>query len=375
MLAFLFCFIAYLFIMLNLLRSSAQWLFRKPVLWAADQFSSAPKQSAVFESLSTLYHSITQKPGKKGLVLSIQPHVDRIVLFSDMHKGTGDGSDDFKTALPNYLAALDYYHAHQYHFINLGDSEELWENTLLGVMQAYPETFAAEKRFADRNAFTKIYGNHDLFWDNDPFAPLYLKKLFGKVLPIYGGIVLRIQGSSETLDIFCTHGHQGDQQSDGNAFSKWFVSYIWGPLQSFLRINPNSPSSNDDQKTAHNHMMYEWSALQSNTLLITGHTHQPVFQSLTHLERLYLRLEEATTSNDMPALQSILEEIPKRRQQYAFVNSSFKTMKPTYFNTGCCCFANGNITGIEIADGKIRLVKWSQSNGRQLLEEASLPIY
>jgi UDP-2,3-diacylglucosamine pyrophosphatase LpxH len=368
----IFCIIAYLFIMLNLFRNSAQWLFRKPVLWAASQFSSAPKETAVFDSLTHLYQSISTKPGKKGLVLPINLQSDRLVIFSDVHKGSGDGSDDFKSALPNYLMALDFYNTQRFHYVNLGDSEELWENTLIGVMQAYSQTFEAEKKFVERNAFTKIYGNHDLFWDNDPFAPLYMKKLYGKVVPIYSGIVLRVQGSKEPLDIFCTHGHQGDQQSDGNAFSKWFVSYIWGPLQSFLRINPNSPSSNEDQKTAHNHMMYAWSAQQSNTLLITGHTHQPVFQSLTHLERLYLRLEEATAQNNFPAIQSILKEIPRRRAQYGYVNTSFKSMKPTYFNTGCCCFANGTITGIEIAEGKIRLIKWSQPKGREVLEEADL---
>ena len=46
-----------------------------------------------------------------------------------------------------------------------------------------------------------------------------------------------------------THGHQGDLQSDGNWFSKWFVSDIWGPFQSYLRINPNTPANNDQLKT------------------------------------------------------------------------------------------------------------------------------
>ena len=31
---------------------------------------------------------------------------------------------------------------------------------------------------------------------------------------------------------------------------------------------------------------------------------------------------------------------------------------PCYFNTGCCSFPDGDITGIEIADGAIRLVRW-----------------
>jgi hypothetical protein len=30
-----------------------------------------------------------------------------------------------------------------------------------------------------------------------------------------------------------------------------------------------------------------------------------------------------------------------------------------YFNAGCCSFNNGDITGIEISDGRIRLVRWS----------------
>jgi hypothetical protein len=32
--------------------------------------------------------------------------------------------------------------------------------------------------------------------------------------------------------------------------------------------------------------------------------------------------------------------------------------RPCYFNTGCCCFADGDVTGLEIADGEIRLVRW-----------------
>ena len=50
-------------------------------------------------------------------------------------------------------------------------------------------------------------------------------------------------------------------------------------------------------------------------------------------------------------------------------------MKPGYFNSGCCCFDDGTITGIEIADGCIRLIKWSTINNipsRIVAEEALL---
>jgi hypothetical protein len=123
--------------------------------------------------------------------------------------------------------------------------------------------------------------------------------------------------------------------------------------------------------------MYDWSAAQEKTLLVTGHTHQPVFNSLTHLERLYQRLEKARTLNDEDALKKIEEEIPRRKREYDFVNQSFDKMKPTYFNSGCCCFDDGTITGIEISEGSIRLVKWSLVNGkpeRIVAEEEALKL-
>ena len=121
--------------------------------------------------------------------------------------------------------------------------------------------------------------------------------------------------------------------------------------------------------------MYDWSAAQKRLLLVTGHTHQPVFNSLTHLERLYLQLEKAQTLNDADALKKIQEEIPRRKREYDYVNQSFIKMKPSYFNSGCCCFEDGTITGIEIMDGNIRLIKWSLMNGkpeRLIAEEEKL---
>ena len=32
--------------------------------------------------------------------------------------------------------------------------------------------------------------------------------------------------------------------------------------------------------------------------------------------------------------------------------------KPSYFNTGCYAFLDGDVTRLEISDGEIRLVRW-----------------
>ena len=53
----------------------------------------------------------------------------------------------------------------------------------------------------------------------------------------------------------------------------------------------------------------------------------------------------------------------------------FLSLQPTYFNTGCCCFSDGEITGIEIEENCFRLIKWTRKDGdskRVILEEAPL---
>ncbi len=300
---------------------------------------------------------------------------ENLLFFLISIKAAENGADDFVLAEPNYMAALEYYNNNNFSLICLGDCEELWENTLGKVKDSYPKTFEAEKKFIQRKAFVKVLGNHDLYWGNDPFAWWQLKKIYGEDVKIYEGLILAVNISGRPFRIYCTHGHQGDAQSDGNWFSKFFVARIWAPFQAYLRINPNTAAYNNEKKSLHNEIMYEWSAVQKDTLLITGHTHQPVFVSLTHIERLYRELQRAKANNDMALMDQVEKEIRKREKEFAAVAVDYLTMKPSYFNSGCCCFIDGDITGIEIENGKIRLIKWTLQNEtpqRQLLEEISL---
>lgn len=347
-------------------------ILSKPVLWAAAKFSSKPNRERIFEALTKLSADIVKHPGKKGLVIPFVQQAGKFIIFSDQHKGSRNGADDFKQAETNYLHALNYYSDNDFCFINLGDSEELWENSIWKVKKKNRATFEAEKKFLAHNQYVKIFGNHDLYWDTSPWASWHLKNMYGEKVKVYEGVLLQTLISSkpsagpadDVLTIFLTHGHQGDAQSDGNWFSKFFVAYIWAPLQSLLKINPNTPAYDAEKKTLHNHIMYEWSAQQKNTILVTGHTHQPVFASLTHLERLYKQFQLAEKENDKHQLDNLLDEIKKREKEFSAVSVDYMNMKPAYFNTGCCCFSDGDITGIEIADGYIRLIKWSASDGR-----------
>jgi UDP-2,3-diacylglucosamine pyrophosphatase LpxH len=329
-----------------MMKKFLQKILYKPVLYITNKYSSKPDKERINKALTDLYAEVKKGNEKKGMSLELDGK--SYIIFSDQHKGAKDGSDDFALAEKNYLAALDYYNEKAYTFVSLGDAEELWENTWLSVKKCNTENFQAEKKFIERNAFIKVFGNHDIFWGNDPLAGFHLKNVYKQEVKVYEAVLLK--SSKNGLDIFLTHGHQGDGQSDNNAFSAWFISNIWAPLQSFLAINFNTPAYDASRKTLHNQMMYEWSASQKCLL--------PVFESLTYIERLNRSLElhkKENRSEDIMVLQGKIKQAWGKEPPQLITNID---MQPSYFNSGCCCYSDGEITGIEISDGEIRLIEW-----------------
>ncbi|MBD1393505.1 metallophosphoesterase [Mucilaginibacter glaciei] len=356
------------------MRRFLQRLLYKPVSRLADKYSSRPNKARVNKALNALHKSIITKPGKKGLVIPFDNATDKFIILSDQHKGARDGADIFAKSAKNYLAALAHYNLEKFIYINLGDSEELWENLFITVKRHNKATFEKEKLFLEEDRFVKIFGNHDLYWGNDPLAAVSLMQIYGKAIKVYEGAILQTTVNGKPLEVFLTHGHQGDLQSDGNWFSKWFVSEVWGKLQGYLRINPNTPAYNNQLKTDHNRIMYEWSSKRKNLVLITGHTHQPVFRSMTQLENLYNSLEIAKKQNKLEKIKDFEKKITDLHLK-GNAQPNFNGYLDTYFNSGCCCFNDGDITGIEIENGCIRLIKWSylkKVSVRTVLEESKL---
>ena len=84
---------------------------------------------------------------------------------------------------------------------------------------------------------------------------------------------------------------------------------------------------------------------------------------------------KARENKDETATEKLNAEIQFRQQEYDYVSGNYINMKPFYFNTGCCCFSDGDITGIELAEGMIRLIKWKKKDNvsvRDVLEEMKL---
>lgn len=329
------------------MRKLLQFLLRKPLTWMANALASSPKKEMVYRSLSKLYRRSATENNKHLKVIHTDLTTAKFIILSDQHKGNKSWADDFSSNEKNYIAALEYYNEQQYSFINLGDCEELWKFSAKEIIEANAKSLEAEKAFQPLRYF-KTFGNHDLIWKNKIDVDLLLKDVFLLPLPVYEGIVLKNKNTEIPLNIFLTHGHQGDLMSDNNALSTWIVAHIWMPMQRYLRININTPSDDYSLRNKHNKMMYDWSSRRKNLILITGHTHRPVFASGKYYKG---------PSNKIP------------------LEKPLHLVKPSYFNTGCCCYNDGDITGIEIADGFIRLVKWYNEEikpERRVLEEIEI---
>ena len=329
------------------MRKILQYFFKKPLTYIGNKLAASPKKEMVFKSLTQLFKDGLEQNGNSVKFIEVNPREDKFIIFSDQHKGNKSWADDFNLSEPNYLAALKYYDQNGFHFINLGDSEELWKFTTTEILPVNEKSILVEAAFHPER-YTKTFGNHDIIWKDKFAVAFYLKKYFSPVPVVYEGVILKLNGLKIPLNILLTHGHQGDLMSDNNAFSTWLVAHIWMPLQRFLRININSASKDFSLRNLHNKMMYEWSSQRKNLLLITGHTHSPVFASGRYFNHPANTIDTAY-ENNLPV--------------------------PGYFNTGCCCFDDGDITGIEIADGFIRLIKWcdeEHGSKKKVLEEIAI---
>lgn len=357
------------------MRRFFQWLLRKPVTWFANKVSSSPRKADVFSSLNGLLENIRAGKESLGSIVPFDLATGKFVIVSDQHKGARDLADDFRLAEKNYETALNQYYEQGYTLITVGDCEELWENTPNAVIEKNRLILLEEARFLQTDRYYRMFGNHDLEWKYDIQKNLFLKPIFGNKLKIMEGLLLTTVHNAQEYSVFLTHGHQGDKKSDGNWFSTWVVAAIWTPIQRFLEISINVTADSFDLVDTHNIMMYEWSATQKNLVFISGHTHKPVFASLDHIDRLNKQLQKATELNDADKVKELNEELNRRKTEYSG-KQFHKTMAiPSYFNSGCCCFVDGDITVIEIEGDSIRLVKWKEENKvptRVVLEQSPL---
>ncbi len=294
----------------------------------------------------------------------------RFVIFSDHHKGKRDGADDFLKAETAYHGALGYYLAAEYDLYVLGDVEELWECRARDVCRAYRRTLELEAEFHSAGRYVRFFGNHDDQWDSVRSVRKHLGSVFPQ-LAVKEGLRLQVEGrEGELAELFLVHGHQGTSTSDTFRWvSKPFVRYVWRPLQRLAKLRLNTPAKTFRLRAEHDRAMHAWAAARGGVVLVAGHTHKPVFLPQPRTRQVAERLETLERSGGgREAIAELRAELEWLRAMEGVGpdgdGAAGAAPKPCYFNTGCCSFDDGDCTGIEIADGEIRLVRWPDDDGR-----------
>jgi len=269
----------------------------------------------------------------------------RLAIFSDIHRGTGGAADDFKHNSRVFVRALDHYLKGGFTYVELGDGDELYENRRwVDIVRTYPAIFERLQKFQADGRLCYILGNH-----NHPLAnPVRLRRSLDQVRLWFPGFLsgLAIRRTARLGErIFLFHGQQADILSRPffEPVGHLLVGSMWKFLQAGFGLpDPTSAAQNVRKKTRLEEGCLEW-ARHHGRVAVFGHTHRPLFMSLSLQQRLDRQKE-----------------------------------KPYLFNPGSGVHPEC-VTGLEIRDLAISLVKWTAPAGgstagakRQVLLRKSL---
>jgi len=246
----------------------------------------------------------------------------KFIFFSDCHKGDNSYADDFANNGNIYFHALRNYFEKDFTYIELGDGIELWENLFMNeIFEAHKNVFLLLREFHLKKRLHMLWGNHDMVLKNPNKSEKLLGTYFDKITSstkklldgfIFDeGIVLEVEGFEK--NIFLIHGHQADFFNYVLwKWSRFLVRILWKPLQVVGIKDPASPAKNYKELVKIERRLKKWMIANNNQMIIAGHTHRPRFPE----------------PNELP-----------------------------YFNDGSCVQLR-SITGIEIENMQISLIKW-----------------
>ena len=315
----------------------------------------------------------------------------RLVIFSDLHRGARDGADDFQRCEPAYGAALGWYLERGYQLYLLGDVEELWENDIAEVLPTYAGCTALERRFMEGPGLVRFFGNHDADWRD----PKLVKKHLDAMLPgieVLEALKLRVLDGQTPLGLlFLVHGHQGTDLSDRASWlSRVVLRTVWRKIQNWQGWLSTTPAADYDLRAKHDIAMFRWSRRHAlgapadeRAAMIAGHTHHPVFPDhpppqpgAAGAAELEAEIAQARARgagvDELAPLCAELERLNALGRRAPYTPPVIEP--PTYFNTGCCCFPDRDVTGLEVADGHVRLVRWLNDEGEARPKELAPPI-
>lgn len=284
------------------------------VLGPSTQLAEAKSAMLAFRRLDQVLESSMEIPFTNK---------SKIVFMSDCHRGDGSAADDFAANKQLYMHALRQYYTAGYTYIEIGDGDELWENSRFDkIVSTHKDVFQLLRRFHRSGRLYMIYGNHDIVKRQKPVRMRHLYYAYDRTkrskVPLLEGLLahegLILKHIPTGTRLFVTHGHQADFFNDQLwVASCILVRYVWRFLEVLGIQDPVSPAKNHNKRNRIERVLVRW-AKANNQILIAGHTHRPTFPQV----------------GDAP-----------------------------YLNDGSCVH-RGCITAIEIKHGMIALVRWCE---------------
>ncbi len=285
----------------------------------------------------------------------------RIVIMSDLHLGDGSKSDAF--LMNSHLVEKvlrDYYLQKEFTLILNGDIEELHRFDLDPIMKRWEHVYQLFNSFAQCCGLYKLIGNHDY--------TLHYRKMPELDGHLLHGLRLEYPGNT----IFVYHGHQATRFTEkANRVARFILRYLANPL----RIKASSAARNPEKRIKVEKRAYEFSRSRKIVSII-GHTHRPLFESLSKTDSLKFKIEQLIREyarSDDEEKKDIEERIRSYRQELARLQLENRRkgditglydsliLVPSLFNSGCG-IKRGGVTTLEIENGNISLVYWFNSN-------------
>lgn len=297
---------------------------------------------------------------------------DKLVFFSDIHKGTKKKNDAFKQNEAIYCIALDHYFENDFKLVQVGDIEEGWGFKIGSSLKKYENSVLKfESKFVncpEGGRYFRIYGNHDARWRK----PGKVNSILKPKLTNDPGLELLVKPSLKLGDkIVVLHGQQGSIESDifwkvSRGIVRFVTSVIFRTFGRKKKRAANNPMVRHERDI----LLNSW-ATKNNKLLIAGHTHKFLFGDKHSIKSVYDNLEKLSRKQreDLSDIERLLIEdnVEEYKDQFLKNLSSFKQgikdfdiNENCYFNIGAGIYLDG-ITCIEIDKGKIKLLWWSNS--------------
>jgi predicted phosphodiesterase len=281
---------------------------------------------------------------------------DRLVIVSDLHLGDGGPRDDFRqnAALVQEVLRSHYLDA-GYSLVLNGDIEELQRFRYESIRAGWQNLLWLFGEFRRRTALYRIIGNHD------ETLPALADRKDG---PLLRAVRFTYEGDT----IFLFHGHQATIFFERfNGVSGFFLRHVANRLH--IRNFPVMYESRKKYLTEHR--VYAFSTSRK-VVSIIGHTHRPLFESLSKIDTLRFRIEQLCRdhSSASPGARAIieaaisacrgeLERLWEKDRENGMRSSLYNEQLsiPCLFNSGCAIGKRG-FTAIEISGGQIALVHW-----------------